>query len=364
MKVTLGILARPEADLLEECLQSILKLHTLPDRVIIVGPASEKPSAQEVLKKIEGHFLAIGIDVSYSSVEGESQNAASFDHLVHSANTEILAVIDEYATVSHDWLSQALQALQGDQVAAVTGPAFAVSDSGESIGMPVREAVNQNTLGPLGEIRERSDLWLPPAPVETDFVRTHNVVFKRGFAEHLALNSDYASQSRVADIEWSLQLKGSDRSLIYHPDVALNRQEPRPEQNSKAAAHREGLDYIAFLQKNFGDVFKQAIKRVNRSFEPTLPPTIPRALMASTFGNKPEMRELVKGLKAGIKKAHGANGKTASDKKSKSKAQEAVSPSEPSAPAATPVTAEPPSEVVAKEQPAAEESAGVDSKTS
>jgi GT2 family glycosyltransferase len=259
MDFTVGIITYERPDSVERLLDSIDKMSRLPDEVIVVDDSEEDDTKQKVNSRNADYKM------NYIAHEGKRTQSEARNIVIDEATFEIICFLDDDTVVSEKWLEKIEETYANNpNIAGAAGPAITANDDLEPKFEIIRKAENQNEFNKFGEVKDQSDRWIPPEPVETDKFRGANMSFRKSMLEEYRFNEEYFGNGYREEDDLMIRLWKNNEKLIYHPEALVYHLivEEGGSREAKDIQYWKGRNLIRFVKLNLPENYRKALLRL------------------------------------------------------------------------------------------------------
>lgn len=221
MECTIGVVTKNRPDCIRTLFASLRNQTRQPDEIIVVDD-SENDATKEV---VETQRQELECSVIYERGSSRSAQPGSRNTVIDRASGEIICFVDDDVYCEPMWLEIVHETFATrEDVAAVGGPALLTDDTLEPrYEWYISTKTNQNSINGYAEDVELAEFWIPPKPVETDFLLGANMCFRTEALDAVGgFDTDYRyGPAYYEETDVMSKLNRRDETLLYHPDAMV-----------------------------------------------------------------------------------------------------------------------------------------------
>lgn len=222
MKYTVGVITYNRPQCVRTVLRSLVGQVRLPDEVVVVDD-SESDATEAVVRSLARDD--VGFDVYYESGDPSSAQPGARNTVIERASGDVVCFVDDDVYCEPMWLDTIHETyVTRDDVAGVGGPAILTDEDLEpQYDWYVTSPEDQNRINRFAEDVELAEFWIPPRPVDTDFLLGANMTFRTSALETVGgFDTDYRwGPAYYEETDVMAKFGDCEDSLVYHPDAMV-----------------------------------------------------------------------------------------------------------------------------------------------
>ncbi|AGB39279.1 glycosyltransferase family 2 protein [Natronococcus occultus] len=262
MKTTVAVVTYDRPDHVDRLLSHLLRQRSNPDEVIVVNNGAND-ATRELVESQTKRFDRTSIALHHHPRSTDTSLQGGRNDAIRIANGDVICFVDDDVIPHETWLEGIERGYEWSTSAVAVGGPAPTTDEELTFQHPVVQSpTNQNHLNRFGEHRQITYKWIPPTPVETDFLIGANMSFEVDVLEEVGgFDPSYRGHPQFEELDVMAKLWKRGETIVYHPDALVYHLSASQGERDRVS-YWYGRNSLRFRRQNFPETYRRSLMRL------------------------------------------------------------------------------------------------------